>query len=176
MIGGKTLRVDKFIDDWVQRERNAGNHPAYDKAIFATVAPEYSTGEVLLGSAYRGLLFERKEKDIDLEEIYRLPNAFPEDVGGPELWRTLLLHEREGIASPMRGGQSKSKFLPQLMPLTPQIAYYACVLGRRGRSRWNPSNLLLHVIGGGLGEIKGVELIKQLGDALMVGEDDDIFA
>src|SRR6266566_6978981 len=168
------MRVEEFLDDPTGRGRGERNHPSYDNSILATVAPEYSIGEVLLGSAYRGLLLMRAERDVDLEKIDGLPDIFSHDLGGPGLWRTLLKQEQGGLASPVRGGQ-KTIRLPQLMPLVPQIAYHACVLGRV-RSRWNPWNLLLHVIGGGLGEIKGKELIKRLGDSLRVEEDEDNFA
>jgi len=168
------MQVKDFLDDPTGRGRGGRNHPSYDNSILATVAPEYSIGEVLLGSAYRGLLFMRAEGDVDLEKIDELPDIFPNDLGGPDLWRTLLKQEQGGLASPVRGGQ-KTIRLPQLMPLVPQIAYHACVLGRV-RSRWNPWNLLLHVIGGGLGETKGKELVKRMGESLRVDEDDDTFA
>jgi len=162
------------IKDFINEPTGRKNHPSYDNSIFTTVAPEYSIGEVLLGSTYRGLLFMRSEREIDLQKIRDLPDAFLDDLGGPDLWRVLLAQEQGGLASPVRGGQRTSR-LPQLMPLVPQIAYHACVLGRV-RSRWTPWKLLLHVIGGGVGETEGNVLIKQLGDALRVEGDDDIFA
>lgn len=168
------MQVQDFLDDPTGRRRGGKNHPSYDNSIFATVAPEYSIGEVLLGSAYRGLLLMRPERDVDLQKIDDLPETFSNDLGGPELWSVLLKQEQGGLASPVRGGQ-KSTRLPQLMPLVPQIAYHACVLGKV-RSRWNPFNLLLHAIGGGFGEVKGKDLIRQLGDALRIEKDDDVFA
>lgn len=168
------MKVKDFLNDPTGRGRGGKGHPSYDHSILATVAPEYSIGEVLLGSAYRGLFFMRSERDVDLEKIGQLPDTFSNYLGGPDLWHILLEQVQGGLASPVRGGQ-KTIRLPQLMPLVPQIAYHACVLGRV-RSRWNPWNLLLHVIGGGLGEVRGKELVKQLGDSLQVNGDDDVFA
>jgi hypothetical protein len=174
---GRAKQVDMFKRNPTGGRGSDTNHPAYKKSIFATVAAEYSIGEVLLGSAYRGLLLTRSEADIDLNQIKSLPdspNAFPEELGGPDLWHILLEQEDGGLASPVRGGQ-KSQHFPQLMPLVPPIAYYACVLGKV-RSRWNPANLLLHVIGAGLGELEGKKLVQRLGKALDIEKDEDIFA
>jgi hypothetical protein len=169
------MRVDDFKRDPTGANGPiGGNHPTYEGSIFTTVAPEYSTGEVLLGSAYRGLLLSRSEKAVNLDEIKGLPDTALSEMGGRELWQNLLL-QPGGIASPMRGGQSKSGFLPQLMPIVPQIAYYACVLGRM-RSRWSPYNLLMHVIAGGLGEREGPPFVEKLGNALKVEKNDDLLA
>jgi hypothetical protein len=62
------------------------------------------------------------------------------------------------------------------MPLVPSVANFAGVLGRQPRSRWNPSNLLLDVIGCGLGAEEGAKLISALSTALAVGPGDDVFA
>ena len=150
-------------------------HPAYEKSMLYTTAPEWSTGEVLLASAYRGLLLDVSESTVDLENIARAPDSMPASTGGRETW-TRLLTERGGIASPLRHGQHSPMASRQLMPLVPSIARIAGVLGKRPRSRWNPSNLLLETIGAGLGKTNGEALIHTLGDALEVTTADDVFA
>lgn len=170
------MRVQEFKDDPTGRSRAGKNHPAYDNSILETVSPEYSIGEMILGSIYRGLLLERPESTIDLKMIESLPEKLSSELlGDSELWRIILEQGQSGLASPVRGGQKSGGLLPQLMPLVPEIAYHACVLGAKGRSRWNPYNLLMHAIGGGLGN-RGIQLIVSLGKALNIENEDDIFA
>jgi hypothetical protein len=157
-----------------QRAPQKERHPAYEASMFANNAPEYSTGEVLLASAYRGLLLGVGEGGIDLDNITKLPEAMPVSAGGRETWSRLLL-ERGGIASPLRHGQYSPLKSRQLMPIVPSIARIAGVLGKP-RSRWNPFNLLLEVIGAGLGTAAGDALIQQLGSTLAVNATDDAFA
>jgi hypothetical protein len=61
------------------------------------------------------------------------------------------------------------------MPLVPEIARYACVLGKK-RDRWYPGNLLMQVIGAGVGKDEGEKLASRLVKALKVDDDDDLFA
>ena len=150
-------------------------HPVYEQSMLYTTAPEWSTGEVLLASAYRGLLLGVAESDVDLENIAHAPNKMPPAVGGPEIWARLFM-ERGGIASPLRHGQYSPLASRQLMPLVPSIARIAGVLGKRPRSRWNPFKLLLETIGAGLGRSDGEALIRSLGEALAVTAADDAFA
>lgn len=150
-------------------------HRVYEASMFSTTAPEYSTGEVLLASAYRSLILGVGESDVDLDNIACARDAMPATVGGPETWSRLLM-ERGGIQSPLRHGQRSPLASRQLMPLVPSVARIAGVLGKRPRSRWNPSNLLLEVIGAGLGQPDGDALVGQLGKALAVTPSDDIFA
>ena len=97
------MRVDDFIKDGPSKTR----HPVYESSMLYTAAAEWSTGEVLLASAYRGLLLGVGESDVDLENIMRARDMMPASVGGPELWSQLLV-ERGGIASPLRHGQVQS--------------------------------------------------------------------
>jgi hypothetical protein len=150
-------------------------HKAYEKSMLYTTAPEWSTGEVLLASAYRRLLLDVSESAVDLENIARAPDLMPDSVGGRETWGPLLT-ERGGIASPLRHGQHSPMASRQLMPLVPSIGRIAGVLGKRPRSRWNPSNLLLETIGAGLGKTSGEALIHSLGESLEAGAADDVFA
>jgi hypothetical protein len=150
-------------------------HPVYDDSMLYSTAPEWSTGEVLLASAYRRLILGVSESDVDLDNIDRIPAAMPEGTGGLEVWSRLLT-QRGGIASPLKHGQYSSLASRQLMPLVPSIARIAGVLGKRPRSRWNPSNLLLEAIGAGLGRAHGEALVRQLGQALTIASDDDVFA
>lgn len=164
------MSIDNFLD-------NPGRytHPAYNMSMFNTVAPEYATSEVLLGSVYRRLLLGISDSSVALEKIPELPGQVPGEFGSQQLWETLLL-EAGGIASPAKGGQKGSIVLHQLMPIVPEMARYGCVLGKHGRSRWYPGNLLLQLIGAGRGKQDGTTLVRKLGDALSVGENDDIFA
>lgn len=150
-------------------------HGAYAASMLYTTAPEWSTGEVLLAAAYRGLLLGVRESAVDLEDISRVSEAIPPLLGGRETWSRLLA-ERGGIASPLRHGQYSPTASHQLMPLVPSIARIAGVLGKRPRSRWNPSNLLLETIGAGLGKIEGESLVRALGASLEVADTDDVFA
>lgn len=150
-------------------------HPAYGASMFYTTAPEWSTGEVLLAAVYRGLVLGVSESVVDLENIARAPELMPAEVGGRQTWARLLA-ERGGIASPLRHGQYSPMASRQLMPLVPTIARIAGVLGKKPRSRWNPTNLLLETIGAGLGKSRGEELVRDLGEALQVTPSDDVFA
>jgi hypothetical protein len=150
-------------------------HPAYSASLLSGTAPEYSTGEVLLASIYRRFLLGVGESTIDLENIKHAHENMPPSVGGPELWSHLLF-DRGGIASPFRHGQYSPLSSRQLMPLVPSIARIAGVLGKRPRSRWNPSNLLLEAIGTGIDLNDGDALIYKLGEALSVTALDDLFA
>jgi hypothetical protein len=136
---------------------------------------EYSTGEVLVASAYRRFLLDVSESSVDLEDITHAHESMPAAVGGPEVWSRLLM-DRGGIASPFRHGQYSPLASRQLMPLVPSIARIAGVLGKRPRSRWNPSNLLLEAIGTGADLNDSDGLIRALGEALAVTEHDDLFA
>lgn len=157
------------LDDFMQ-DPSKNSHSQYQSSLFASTAPEYSTGEVLLGSVYRKLIFDESESAINLEEIPTLPLRFQsKNLGSAGLWGILL--QQGGIGSPT----PKRSKLPQLMPLVPEIALHACVLGSQ-RSRWNPANLLLETIGAGYGKKRGEELIVKLGQAIEVGNEDDIFA
>ena len=150
-------------------------HPAYAASMLYTTAPEWSTGEVVLAAAYRGLLLGVRESAIDLENISRVSDAIPAALGGRETWSRLLT-ERGGIASPLRHGQYSPTASRQVMPLVPSVARIAGVLGKRPRSRWNPSNLLLETIGAGLGSAAGRDLARMLGAGLEVESNDDVFA
>lgn len=150
-------------------------HGAYESSMLYTAAPEWSTGEVLLAAAYRALVLGASESAVDLENISRASVAMPAAVGGPETWSRLLT-ERGGLASPLRHGQYSPTASRQVMPLVPSIARIAGVLGKKPRSRWNPSNLLLQAIGAGLGKTDGEVLVRMLGDSLEVTGADDVFA
>jgi hypothetical protein len=150
-------------------------HGVYEASMLYTTAPEWSTGEVLLAAAYRGLILGVRESAVDLENISRVSEAMPDSLGGRETWSRLLT-ERGGISSPLRHGQYSPTASRQVMPLVPSIARIAGVLGKRPRSRWNPSNLLLETIGAGLGKAAGEDLVRTLGASLEVTGTDDVFA
>lgn len=150
-------------------------HPVYDDSMLYSTAPEWATGEVLLASAYRRLILGVSESSVELDNIEQVPAAMPAGTGGPETWSRLLT-QRGGIASPLKHGQYSSLASRQLMPLVPSIARVAGVLGKRPRSRWNPSNLLLEAIGAGMGQVDGGVLVRQLGESLAITPSDDVFA
>lgn len=164
------LSIDRFLS-----EPGRHTHPAYNTSLFNTVAPEYATSEVLLGSAYRRLLLGKNDSSVDLEYISEVPGQVPVEFGSKHLWEMLLL-ESGGMVSPAKGGQKGSIILHQLMPVIPEIARYGCVLGKYGRSRWYPGNLLLEVVGAGRGKQGGATLVRKLGEALSVSAGDDVFA
>jgi hypothetical protein len=167
--------VEKLTLEDFKNDPTKHRHPAYANSLFSAVAPEYSTGEVLLGSAYRKLLLEMRDSEVDLELVASLPARVPSVFGGQELWRDLIF-ARGGIESPLRGGQYGSALSRQLMPIVPPVARVACVLGKKPRSRWYPANLLLEVIGAGKGEADGATLVVSLGKALQIDDTDDLFA
>jgi hypothetical protein len=150
-------------------------HAAYNNSLFSGVAPEYATGEVLLGSAYRLLLLGMRDSEVDLDHVTQLPADVPPAYGSVDLWKALLLAPG-GIESPLRGGQYGSALSRQLMPIVPPVAVTACVLGKKPRSRWYPANLLLEALGVGAGQAAGTQLIRALGTALSIDDGDDLFA
>lgn len=158
-----------------EAEPTEAKHPCYATSFLYPVAPEWSTGEVLLAAACRGLLLGVSEKTVDLGNIERVPSLMSSEFGGPVLWNRLL-SDRGGFASPLRHGQYSPTSSRQLMPLVPSLARVAGVLGKKPRSRWNPTTLLLEAVGGGVGPSAGEQLIRDFGDALTVSESDDVFA
>lgn len=163
------MRVTDF-----EQAPSMSRHDSYADSMFASTAPEYSTGEVLLASAYRGLLLGVTESRVDLANIGQTPAKMTATAGGPEVWEPLLLR-RGGLASPLRHGQHSPIASQQLMPLVPSIARIAGVLGQP-RSRWTPFNLLLETIGAGAGATNGQALLTGLGEALVIDGNDDILA
>lgn len=147
-------------------------HPAFTDSLFTTEAPEWSTGEVLLGSVYRKLILDTHDNAVNLANIVRLPEQFVPDQA---IWSSLLL-ERGGLASPLKSGQRGARPFRQLMPLVPRIATHACVVGSIGKRRWFPGNLLLDVLGAGVPSTTAQELVSSLTEALRVGDADDTFA
>ena len=145
--------------------------PAYAKSILAPIAPEYTTGEVLLGASYRKLLLGRTDAEVDLEQI----PTMTAQLAPPTVWPVILWPG--ALSSPVRGGQARTHELPQLMPLVPRIAAYACVLGKR-RSRWDPGTLLLSAIGSGTAGDDAVftKKVSQLSASLSVDASDDLLA
>src|SRR5690348_10711878 len=124
-------RLNTFRDDPAKK-----NHEAYKDSLFTFTAPEYSTAEVLLGSLYRKLLLGVHDKDVDLDSVRNVTANLAKRWQRKDI-AEFLLQQRGGLASPVRSGQKGSVPYPQLMPLVPQIARYACVLGKK-RNRWFP--------------------------------------
>ncbi len=159
-------------------------HTAYAASILLPVAPEYSTGEVLLASAYRRLITGDTDAAVNLEDIDGLPDRLAKEVAtiDPRIdresfrqaWTDLILAPG-GLVSPTPRGAQGSRRLKQLMPLVPELARVSGVLGKV-RNRWQPGNLLVSTIYSGKSGAAGAELVLELRDALAVANDDDYFA
>ncbi|NDC39432.1 MAG: hypothetical protein EBZ48_15575, partial [Proteobacteria bacterium] len=145
--------------------------------MWALAAPEYSEGEDLLASAYRGLLLGIQDNAVNKRWIKDLPAAVNDEFGGPMLWEELLRNSG-GLTSPPRKEtrSAPGERLPELMPFVPKVGYYAGVRGKFGRGRWYPANLLLQVFGAGLGYPAGTVAIRNFSETLNVGVDDDVVA
>lgn len=160
-------------------------HPRYTGSVLAPVAPEYTTGEGLVAAAYRTLLLDLHDKDVDLAKIPKLPEqlvntladngliAAAERAPLLEFWRDLIMGPA-GLSSPTPAGSQAR--LPQLMPLVPSVAHRSGVIGVHGRGRWQPATLLLSAIWSGSRGADGSRLVEDLRGALEVGGGDDLFA
>ena len=170
------MELKEFLDNPTLRI-----HQSYRQSMLTVEAAEYATGEVLLASVYRKLLLDMRDASIDLARIPQLKDNLDRAFAQADpLFATAgvaetLLFEAGGVASPQKSGQQGLQPLRSLMPIVPEIARHACVIGRV-RSRWNPGNLLMQVIGAGLDEMRGNELLSRLTDALLVTPTDDLFA
>lgn len=164
-----STNLDAFRDEPTKK-----NHGSYNDSLFTFTAPEYSTAEVLLGSLYRKLILDVHDKDVDLETVNTLVEGLAKRWSRRDIAEFLLV-QRGGLASPIRSGQKGATPYPQLMPLVPQIARYACVLGKK-RNRWYPGDLALDVIGTGLGTTNGNKLINHLQAELTVASNDSVFS
>lgn len=151
----------------------SANHPQYDRSCLSLgVQPEYATGDVLLGSCYRALgLAARQESEVDLEQVNELAQHLDSNSAAGT-WRFLLL---DALRSPIRPKERLR--LPQLIPLVPALGNYAGVLGKLGRSRWNPGQLVIYALASGVGPDKFHSTVKTLANALDVEDElDDQFA
>jgi hypothetical protein len=159
-------------------------HGSYAQSVLAPVAPEYSTGEVLVAATYRRLLTGESDAAVDLEDIPGLPNRLAVEAAKidsrmdaaafKEAWEELVLAPG-GLASPSPRGQQATRRLRQLMPLVPEISRVAGVLGRV-RQRWQPGNLLISALWSGKGPELAPRLLERLRNSLMVGRGDDYLA
>lgn len=149
----------------------------YDFSLLDTPAPEYFTGEIILGSVCRALLLGVSEAEVDLANIATLPERLQGSSGVPrEIWDRLLLTRVDGLASPQpKGRAARGSSLPQLAPLVPEVAAHGCVVGAT-RNRANPANLFFVTALRGLGATATQLLAREFASALSVGQADDIFA
>lgn len=163
------MPLQQFFDNLWKAE-----HDHYDDSILAPFAPEYATGEVLLGAAYRELVLGIGENDVSLEDAATIP----ERSDHLALWRDLVF-EAGGLRSPSLGGQQGSNALPQLMPLVPAISVYSNVRGKTRGRRFRPGAVLFSALRSGSGtEQEYLEVVGKLRQALDVGDagSDDLFA
>jgi len=170
------MNLNEFLNDPTGK-----THQSYKQSMFTFEAAEYATGEVLLASAYRKLLLDLRDASIDLAMLSQLKDNLDRAFVQVDHWFSsanlaqTLMFDAGGVASPQKSGQQGLQPLRSLMPIVPEIARHAGVLGRV-RSRWNPGNLLMQVIGAGFGETEGNELVRSLTEALLITQDDDLFA
>jgi hypothetical protein len=162
--------VDTFKEDPTKR---SNLHKLYQDSMFVTQAPEYSTSEVLMGSAYRRLLLGITDKDVDLLNISWLEGEIGKQLANAGL-ASRIFSTKRGLGSPLRSGQQGSIALRQLMPLVPEIARNACVLGKV-RNRWFPGNLFVEAIAAALGP-EALPLLTGFTKALTVSSSDDLVA
>jgi hypothetical protein len=155
-------------------------HPAYQGSALAPAAPEYAVGDVLLASAYRTLVLgvrdtyvQPKYLDGLIERIVSATNGEPPrpDRAG-EAWSQLLAGPG-GLASPrLKQGKGERR----LIPLVPELARYAGVMGAAAGRRWQPGNLLVSALWSGEGPADAPKLIDAFTRALAVGPEDDYLA
>lgn len=150
----------------------------YEGSILSPVAPEYSTGEVLVASAYRRLVLGIHDMSVHLEDISGLPELLVEYSGDQDtkglltFWAQMILTVG-GLGSPPPQQHGTAK-LPQLMPLVPQMARFGGVLGKHGRNRWYPGNLLLSLLASGQQPSHLEVLLAAFIEKLVVTTDDDV--
>ena len=60
--------------------KNLINHSSTSASPLLPAPPQYSTGAVLLGALYRGLLTGVSDLDVDPSEIEKIPNLRPRVV------------------------------------------------------------------------------------------------
>lgn len=150
------------------------NHSKYDGSCLSIgVQPEYATSDVLLGSSYRALgLVEIQEREVNLEDVYELPQRLGSDSAPIEMWQFIF---EKTLRSPVRPRESRP--LPQLVPLVPSLGSFSGVLGRPTRSRWNAGRLMLYALACGVGPSSFSVAAKALAKALDVADGiDDQFA
>ena len=94
------MSVQGFRDDPSRQ-----SHASYRASLFDVTAPEYSEGEDLLGSAYRGLLLGILDSDVDARCIGEIPAHIPQSEGGLQLWEPLL--RAGGLGSPAQSNKRR---------------------------------------------------------------------
>lgn len=149
-------------------------HAAYNGSIFSPVAPEYTVGDVLVGSAYRALVLGIGEQTVEPEDARALPVELAGEMG--EAGWAAVLGPRGALGAPQPERQRRSDPPPRLMPLVPSIARFSAVQGDAPGRRWNPGLLLHSALESGGEPVETLLLKRQFADALRVGESDDVFA
>ena len=161
------MSIQAFLADFPRSE-----DPGFSRSPLWPVAPEYATGEVLLGAAYRKLLLDVRDADINLERIENLAEEL--ELSPREVWQELFIRN-DGLSSPPPRGRRQGGRLRQLMPLVPEVSRHALVLGRM-RNRWEPGNLLLRTLACGAGAGRWSVVVSAVKRSLSVDENDDILA
>ena len=151
-------------------------HDHYKNSMLWGVAPQYATSEVLMGGAYREFVVEHSDGAIALERILEIPASIGLVGGELEAWQELL-RSPGGLASPSPAGQKSRDGTrqSQLMPLVPEVARHANVLGSPGH-RWRPGALVASTIAAGIQPAEWDDYVHRFAAALSVDTSDDLLA
>lgn len=154
-------------------------HRAYEGSVIAMKpAPEFSTAEVILASAYRTLGYSSHQESLvpsagrAFDKASAKPRRKSDDRISAETWKTIL---HGALQSPKQPKQSSKRFL-SLCPIVPDASLYSGS-ARLSGNPWNPGQLLLKLIATGCESPEEFDAIwKLLFDGLSVTDDDDIWA
>lgn len=141
--------------------------------------PESAYGEMLLGSLYRRTgAAAATEKSVAalgndfIRRLERLQTKANDALLEPRQFRAVLV---DMLDYPRTASQSGRRSLT-LLPMVPELANYTAPVRLRG-SPWNPGNLLADVVVAGAESPAEAERVwADLHRALLVAEDDDVWA
>ncbi|OJW38482.1 MAG: hypothetical protein BGO50_12230 [Rhodanobacter sp. 67-28] len=140
-------------------------HPAYDGCVLIPASPEYTVGDVLIGSVYRALLLDTPDSKIDLNKLADLPSKLGDEVA----WRHIL---QRALKAPAR---FKGEKWEDIIPLVPRLAAHGAVLGAQ-RNRWMPGRLAAAALCAGVDSQRSRDYLEGLASSLQVTGDDEIAA
>ena len=167
--------IDFLQDPWKE------THKAYQTAFFQhSYAPQYATGEVLISSLYRVIGYDgQKEGDVGSAgrefmkrtQMPKVHQGFQSELTIQE-WQSIL---HGVLESPKQASQPSRRFL-QMTPVIPDIALYSGS-ARLAGNPWRPGMLVQSVIlMGSKDEGAAKSVWQDLGHALSVDKDEDVWA
>jgi hypothetical protein len=165
----RTITLEDFTSEPLKAQ-----HTAYQESMFSPVAPEYTVGDVLLGSAYRSLVLGVSERAVEPEEARALPAALASDMD-EDGW-SAILGARGVLGAPQPQRQQRSDPPPRLVPLVPSIARYSAVQGDAPNRRWNPGRLLDSALATSAEPSAANEHRRSFARALRIDATDEVFA